>query len=363
MNSVRQIIEAKSWRLSSERIERVIRLVEKFQAQCLSSDSQLLDITLYPGYFTTLVFELKFLAEAGKQENTPTLFYAKVATLPKKWEQRWRERIKYEYDSTETVYELFKESEFCETVKPVAYFAEEAGFVMAEMHGERLDKMLTSAMRPLISASPDTMLHAMHESGRWIRAFQTKMPSDDNPMFTAIELEQRLDKFLKSVADETKGTLPHHFIADLTQRAQQALSDFSPSDFERTAKHNDYAPWNMMYGDKGIIAFDFADCEFDSKFYDVYHFTRAINSFKLKPIKNRAIIEQSKASFLEGYGTPLAIDAPTRLYFNIYFSIERVQMLLRGRRHNTGLVGALKNLSQRRHLNWYLKELSRLARL
>lgn len=356
MRDLKQLITNKKWDLAPRIEAKLVSLLEKFHKNYLEQGTQLQDIVLYPGYFTTIVFKLVY-----SNNNSTKIYYAKLANMPKKWEEKSRERLMYEFQCTKGVHELFNGSDYCETVKAVAHFEEEAGFIMEEMTGKRLDELLIECMRPFSSASTDRLYQGMKSTGRWISEFQLKMPGSDKKRFERNELEQRISNYLKIVADETEGTLPYHLIDKLESKTQLCLDGFANQDFEIVAKHNDYAPWNMMLGKKGIIAFDFADCEFDSKFYDVYHFTRALNSFKLKPIKRDKIIENSKEAFLQGYGLDLPLNHPTRIYFNIYFSIERIQMLLRARMRNTGVVGKLKNVYQKRHLNWYLKELESMA--
>lgn len=356
MSELKNLITSKKWNLAPRIEAKFLSLLEEFHRDHLEAGSQLQDIILYPGYFTTIVFKLIY------QNNSATkVYYAKLANMPIEWEEKSRERLMYEFQCTKGVHELFKDSDYCETVKPVAHFEDEAGFIMEEMVGKRLDELMVECMRPFSSASTDKLYQGMRDTGRWIAEFQQKMPGSEKKYFAREELEQRISRYLKTVADETDGTLPHHLIDKLETKTRLCLDDFSESDFEIVAKHNDYAPWNMMIGKKGIIAFDFADCEFDSKYYDVYHFTRALNSFKLKPLKRDKIIESSKDAFLQGYGLDLPLNHPTRIYFNIFFSIERIQMLLRARNRNSGLVGTLKNLYQKRHLKWYLKELESMA--
>jgi len=179
--------------------------------------------------------------------------------------------------------------------------------------------------------------------------------------FTAAQLEQRIEQYIEKVAIEKSDIVPPKLAEKLTTKTSETLQNFNSEDFIITAKHNDYAPWNLMQGENAIIGFDYADVEFDSRYYDVYHFTRAINTFKLKPIKKLSVIEECKSAFLEGYGLNIPLDHPTRIYFNIFFSLERVQMLLRARKRNTGIVGRLKTISQKRHLKWYLNELERMV--
>jgi len=357
MNRLKKIVSSKNWNLDSDTFARLDSVVHQLLNSFLLQSSDIIEIEQFSSYFVTHVYKLT-LSHNENREN----IYIKLAYLPPEHEERQRGRIKFEYDSTKQVYELFLKNTYGTSVEPVAYYKQEAAFAMHEMQGERLDNILIARMRPFNSKSVPLLEESMNGAGKWLREFQTSMPVIGNSHTNEKELEERISIYLKKVSDETGTLINSNLVTSLENKAHKLVSEFAEVDFERKAKHNDYAPWNLMFFDSQIVGFDFADCEMDSKFYDLYYFNRALNSFKLKPIKKLSLIEASKQCFIDGYGLDLAFDHPTRQYFNLFFALERVQMLLRARKRNTGFVGKLKTLSQKRHLNWYLKELNKLAR-
>ncbi|MFT6733280.1 MAG: tRNA A-37 threonylcarbamoyl transferase component Bud32 [Polaribacter sp.] len=357
MNNLKNIISSKSWSLESNTFARLDSVVKKILYELVLNETDITDIEQFSSYFVTHVYKLTVTLKDSDKN-----IYIKLAYLPPEFEKRQRGRIKFEYDSTKQVYDLFLETEYGTSVEPIGYFDDEAAFAMHEMQGERLDNILIDRMRPFSSKSINLLEDSMNGAGRWLKTFQQSMPVIENEYTKEKELEKRVSIYLKKVSDETGSLIKSDLVNALENKAHKLVSDFSESDFQRKAKHNDYAPWNLMFHNNQIVGFDFADCEMDSKFYDLYYFNRALNSFKLKPIKKHSLIELSKKYFFEGYGNTIDIDHPTRQYFNLLFALERVQMLLRARKRNTGIVGKLKTLSQRRHLNWYLNELKELAR-
>jgi len=362
MNKLKNIISSKSWKLDSDTFARLDSIVYQLLNEFSVQENDIINIEQFSSYFVTHVYKLTILLN----QNTKNI-YIKLAYLPPEFEERQRGRIKFEYDSTKQVYDLFLDISYGTSVEPIAYFEDEAAFAMHEMQGDRLDNILIERMKPLNSKTITLLEESMSGAGKWLKEFQTSMPIVGNTHTNESELEERISVYLKKVADETGKLINSKLVTALENKAHKLVSEFSKQDFERKAKHNDYAPWNLMFHNQQIVGFDFADCEMDSKFYDLYYFNRALNSFKLKPIKKRSLIELSKQCFIDGYGSGSAVEElgsehPTRQYFNLFFALERVQMLLRARKRNTGIVGKLKTLSQKRHLNWYLKELKALAR-
>ena len=357
MKNLKKIISNKSWSLESGTYSRLNSVIDKILSSFSLIDSNILDIEQFSSYFVTHVYKLTLSFNNSKKN-----VYIKLAYLPPEHEVRQRGRIKFEYDSTKQVYDLFLQNDYGTSVEPIDYYEEEAAFAMHEMQGERLDNILIDRMRPFNSKPIKLLEESMSGAGLWLKEFQNAMPIEGETHTNRAELEERISIYLKKVADETGALIKPELVKALENKAHALITDFTESDFERRAKHNDYAPWNLMFHEKQIVGFDFADCEMDSKYYDIYYFNRALNSFKMKPIKKLALIELSKECFFDGYGNDIVVDHPTRQYFNLFFALERVQMLLRARKRNTGIVGKLKTISQRRHLNWYLKELKSLAR-
>ena len=362
MNKLKELISSKKWKLDKATYQRLDSVVQNLLNKLQISEGCLNDIEQFSSYFVTHVYKLSLSINEGNKN-----IYIKLAYLPKEYEERQRGRIKFEYDSTKQVYDLFLKNSYGTSVEPIDYFEDEAAFAMHEMQGDRLDKLLIERMKPFNSKSVTLLEESMNGAGKWLKEFQVAMPIVGNTHTNEKELEERISTYLKKVSDETGTLLDSRLVTSLEKKAHNLVSEFSKRDFERKAKHNDYAPWNLMFHNHQIVGFDFADCEMDSKFYDLYYFNRALNSFKLKPIKKRSIIELSKQCFIDGYGSDsdvstFGVEHPTRQYFNLFFALERVQMLLRARKRNSGVIGTLKTISQKRHLNWYLKELKCLAR-
>ncbi|PHS17566.1 MAG: hypothetical protein COA86_09775 [Kangiella sp.] len=362
MKQLKKIIANKSWKLDSDTFARLDSVVYQILNEFSVKELDIVDIEQFSSYFVTHVYKLTLSLNSNNKN-----IYIKLAYLPPEHEVRQRGRIKFEYDSTKQVFDLFLDINYGTSVEPIAYFEEEAAFAMHEMQGDRLDNILIERMKPFNSKSISLLEESMNGAGKWLKEFQASMPIIGNTHTNEKDLEERISVYLKKVSDETGKLIDSKLVTALENKAHMLVSNFSEKDFERKAKHNDYAPWNLMFHNQQIVGFDFADCEMDSKFYDLYYFNRALNSFKLKPIKKLSLIELSKQCFIDGYGSDSSVndfdvEHPTRQYFNLFFALERVQMLLRARKRNVGMVGKLKTLSQRRHLNWYLKELKALAR-
>lgn len=357
MNNVEAIIANKKWSIDSETKGRLISLVKQFISDH-TNQLELIDIVQFSSYFVTHVYKL--VCRSGDDDVN---FYAKFAYLPKGHEKRQRERIRYEYDYTVKVFNVFEKIKNFDSVKAVNFFENEGAFVMAEMPGCRFDEMLISCMKPFSKADTNELYQSMHAAGMWLSIFQKKMPIKGQKIFTSNQLQERIEIYFKKVESLDSKIISVNLKQKLVEQTRIVLSKFTKDDFMMSAKHNDFAPWNLMKSNRSIIGFDYADVEYDSVYYDVYHFTRALNTFKLKPVKKIEVIENCKQQFLAGFGLDIPLDHPTRIYFNIFFSLERVQMLLRAKIRNTGVVGKLKTLSHKRHMRWYLAELKRMSEL
>jgi len=356
MKKAKEIVSKKRWKVDKETRNRLLSLVDKFFAARIDASLELIDIEQFSSYFVTHVYKLVCL-----RNGEPVNYFAKFAYLPKGHIKRQRDRIKYEFDYTKIAFELFDKCDNFDSVEPLDYFPEEAAFVMAEMQGTRLDKLLISAMRTISNRDNSLLYKTMNDAGAWLKTFQDRMPSAANPSLNYSTFENRVNQYIEKIAILDPNLISKEFSCKLLNRTRSLLNDFDANDFLCVTKHNDFAPWNLMLGQSGIIGFDYADCEFDSKYYDLYHFTRALNTFKFKLIKKDNVIDECKQYFLNGYGFNPSTQHPTELYFNLFFSLERLHMLLRARLRNNGFVGTLKTLSQKRYFNWYVKELQKLA--
>jgi len=358
MSQFEQIIKNKSWEISKEAKSRLSSLVEKFLSDECNSQYQLIDIEQFSSYFVTHVYKL-VLKKNGRKIN----YFAKLAYLPKEFEKRQRERIKYEFDYTQLAFDAFKKSEKFSSVEPVVYYESEAAFVMKEMHGERLDELLIKSMKSFSSRHDKELFISMRNAGCWLKYFQQNMPAGDKDSLDSTFLENRVIAYIERINGIDSEVLSTDFSTRLIDKTKLLLDEFSTQDFVGVTKHNDFAPWNLMKSGSGIIGFDYADCEFDSKYYDVYHYVRALKSFNFKLIKNTNTINECQNQFLEGYGLNFNSEHPTKSYFDIFFSLERINMLMRARVRNKGLVGQLKTISQRRHFNAYIGELKQIVNM
>jgi len=357
MNVVEDIISKKKWIVSTQVKDRLMSMIRQFNKDQTEEGYLFYDIEQFSSYFVTYVYKIIY-----RKEKESVSYYVKLAALSDGFETRQRERIKYEYDYTVKVANIFKEFDQFSSVLPIAYFEDEAAFIMEEMSGERLDTMIVSSMKIFPRKPPQKLYQSMFNAGKWLKLFQDNMPFEGDNLYTKINLKKRIDVRLDKVEDESPNVISVALANKIRDKSNFLIDNFRTSDLEKTAKHNDFAPWNLMGTPDGMTGFDFADCEFDSKFYDVSHFMRAVNSFKLKPIKNVRIIDKCKECFLEGYGLDLEDSVSLQHYFNLFFSLERVQMLLRQKNRHAGLVGLLRTFFIERHIRWYLKEIIDLTK-
>lgn len=289
-------------------------------------------------------------------------YYVKLAWLIEVHEKRLRLRNRHEYESTLKVYQLFKGDPVHITVQPLAYYAEEVGFIMAEINGIRLDKVLLRAMNPLSSQTKPGLFQAMTEAGRWLAEFQKKLLVDSEKKYSQTDLESRLDDVLANISKKDQKIIGSQSIDQLKTLARRTLDNFTSEDFLGAAKHNDFAPWNLNLTSEGIAVFDFADMGVDLNFYDACYFLRATNSFKSKVIKSDQVIEQCAYSFMQGFGRSLSQEHPVKIYFDILFSVQNIVSLDRARQRSKGFVGQLKGISNRVHARRCLKEIKLLLK-
>ncbi len=147
------------------------------------------------------------------------------------------------------------------------------------------------------------LLGHMAESGRLLSHFQ-RIPVDRHPAAEKATAEGIILRYEKQLLRHLRICQKAGFPEGLVRRIQRAVFDRleSQSPFpSMTLQHSDFAPWNLMIGDRHLYLADFQNFTTGFSSYDAAFFHCALDLlFRYRTI-DRALLSQMQSVFLEAY--------------------------------------------------------------
>jgi len=295
-------------------LENVRSAANKFFSEFYES-KYVFEIIPIKGYLTTNVYKIDVQVNGSKMS-----FFVKESSDLNN--DKFNGFIKNEYLNTKHVSDEFVINEELKTVIPIKYYDDHNLFFMNAIKGQRLDVV----MKNLVYFKKNKkFIHVINLCRQWLFKFHA-IDSIDNyeaKTFKKSEinkLEFIKNRSLKNIEKENYAELllMYEKASDLLESLEVSVCDFS-------YKHNDYAPWNIMFDGEKITVYDFADIKIDYKYYDLMYFIHSIEKlFRYYPFKN-SVISTVKSEMTKG----LDIKEDVLKYYSMYFYLQDIELYLR----------------------------------
>jgi len=223
---------------------------------------------------------------------------AKVYRPGKCGAQKVKELARTERENIEHAYGIFSKKKLDGVPRPIGDFAELGAVVTQKFSGMPLQSIIMKAALLPGFADHGTLTNAATMAGEWLRSFH-KATLDMPEPFDAAKLMHELERLCVSCKGEG---LDDQAIRVILAGAKKSLSGLKKT-LPSSAVLNDFAPLNIVIGEKGISVCDFAKMETrGSSLHDAAHFLASVEALEKYPFCNRNITMEVQQSFIEAYG-------------------------------------------------------------
>ena len=253
----------------------------------LGADSGVRSARYVTGRHRAFVFEI--VAEPSGQ-----IYFLKLAA------EQYPDNFPYlaqEAKNTSRVFEALGRDNNLRSVEPIAYFSELHCLVIAGSPGERLDRIILQAGKRIGSRRAFSIAEEYCVlAAQWLAAFQkaVELPGTEEGL-SRQTFVARAERELVSLNLGDPGRFGETFCRRVRTRLLTLLDSFQDADFVSKARHNDFAPWNMLCLDDGICVFDYADLKGGARCEDAQQFLDAMsvlsNRFPISKDKIRRLTE------------------------------------------------------------------------
>ncbi len=212
-------------------------------------------------------------------------------------------------------------------VRPIAYLPDWPALVTEEARGPTLQALISRGTRRWLGSPSGPELESVCEmAGKWLRHSQSETAEASRRFETAATLEYCQIR-VQQIRQTDGALLPADFSSGL-QRAVERLAARLPADgHARSARHNDYAPHNIIVTGDGLRVLDFTMCDTGETCYDPANFWERLQTLKLDPLRSRRQLDELQSAFLSGYGDPEATQAPGFTIARIQYRLARMATL------------------------------------
>lgn len=264
------------------------------------------------------------------------------------------EYVRGEATKTSDVHRAMSGSARFLTAEPAAYYEDLGCFVLRGARGTRLDALIMKSARlPADRAAFGAARQYCSLAAGWLSCFQERMSSTVSVHTTTIEaLLARAEREVVVLNLSAPGEVSDARCRTLRNRFSDLLSHFEPDDFLVTARHNDFAPWNVLCAADSVCVIDFADLSEGCRYFDAYQFLDAMDVLSHKPLTRSASIAKLRDTFIHESSLVAAASGAASAYFDLLCRLIRTNAVLNNAR--TGFPFSLRN---RRLLRRYLVEL------
>ena len=275
------------------------------------------------GYFTTRVYRLHIYQNYSHAE---TYYIKESGDLDF---QQFNDFVKQEYQNTRHIYQRFKSNTKLAVTCPITYSANHNAFAIKQIEGERVDRLLHEFLKSRVDGKKVEQLLDLVVD--WLDRFQEIDFDTGNNLLNFRERESKKMEVLKSRIYRNVPKRDKHRFTNIFETMEEMISKLEVNHQSSVIKHNDFAPWNMIYDGTKLTVFDFADCSFDYPLYDKYFFIHS-----LQKIARKKPLSQSRIKAWQNYlKIKWGIGDDILNYYKSYFNLQDIEFLLRCIRGNS----------------------------
>jgi len=268
------------------------------------------------GYLTTNVYKLLINIESKN-----TIKYIKESSDLNN--DKFNRYIEDEFNNTKYIFEAFNQLGKVSVVKPIVYFADHKLFFMDEIEGKRLDKVIINLV---FFRKRQHLLRIINLCKNWLTEFQGINCQDYHALkkFDFYESEREKIKHLHMRSLENCEKENVDSINYVFNKAYDLVYNLKITQTDISYKHNDFAPWNILFDGKSITVYDFADVNVDFKYYDLMYFVHSLSKLTKKIPFSNGVFDIIRYEMLKDTG----ISQETENYYSIYFYLQDIAFLL-----------------------------------
>lgn len=342
-------------------VERVVTLLERprveaalarVQQQFAADDRHIIGARYITGRRRAFVFEIQTRSGLDCQS-----YFMKIAVRA---DDEVIEYVNGEANNTYIVQHAMNNRVTLGVAEPIAFYEDLACLVLKGNPGQRLDELIVSCCRGARNSNQMKAVQQYCElAADWLTEFQAKVEIPDSAKRTTVDaLRARVERELIVLNLASENRITERQCRALRDTVDSLLADFAPGDFETSARHNDFAPWNVLCNDGEVCVIDYADLKEGCAYFDAYQFVDAMHvlSHKLTVISSRVLL--LKQHFIEHCAAiqraPPAVDR----YFRLLQKLIRVNAVF-----NNSSVRFPYSLRNKYLLNRYLRSIDNDVRV
>ena len=295
-----------------------------------------------------LVFELRTADGNGRTDSWFLKFGVSL-------DESCVDYVNTEARNTLHVHRQMKESPDFLTSELAVQYEDLACFVLRSFPGTRLDRLITEAARPRspMSAAEEARQYCML-AGRWLSHFQEKVDPGRHEPMTPERFLARIEREVIVVNEAAPPVLSEAECRAIRAKAWALIRTFQPRDFRTSARHSDFAPWNVLCHDGRVCVIDYADLAQGSCYFDAWQFIDSMQVLGNRVLTRRSRVDLLKEVFarecgLVGEGSPAVAE-----YFSLLCKLIRMNAVLNNSRWDFPY-----SIRNRRLLRRYAAELRR----
>lgn len=295
-------------------LENVTSAANKFFSEIYESE-YVFKIIPIKGYLTTNVYKIDV-----QIDDVKVSYFVKESSRLNN--DKFNGFIKNEYLNTKYVSDKFVTNENLNTVMPIKYYADHNLFFMHEIKGQRLDLVIKKFV---YFQKHKQFIFIVNLCRQWLLAFHAIEPIENHVKDTFKNSEMGKIEFIKNRSFINIKENDRAELLLMYDKIEKLLNSLEISEYDFAYKHNDFAPWNIMFDDVKITTYDFSDIKIDCKYYDLIYFIHSIEKlFRYYPFKKR-IISLTKSEMMKG----LDIKEDVMKYYFMFFYLQDIESYLR----------------------------------
>ncbi len=239
-----------------------------------------------------------------------------------------REGIRREYDSTAKVFRMFDSSLQFYAPRPIRFIHEKSALILEEVAGIRLDRLILSKLRFHVRPEDINIVRKYCVlCARWLLEFQSGFSDNNNGLIDLVELEERISREMNRICD-LKFQLDSTFKDRIKKFTREILDEFEENDLKTVAKHNDFAPWNVIVGDNSIGVLDYTNFKYDSRYYDICYFYESLGTFRERFMIKGENISIVQENILNQFSPGFNEEHKYFLYFRVLYLLQRIRTII-----------------------------------
>lgn len=322
---------------------RVEAALVRLEKQVGSEGRRIVGVRYISGRRRAFVFEIQTQGESITQS-----YFMKIGVRA---DDELVEYVRGEANNTYAVHSAMSDAGPFGVTEPIAFHEDLACFVLKGSVGERLDELIVSCSKGTRNTRQmQTTRQYCELAGRWLTEFQARVELPNIPERTTVEaLLSRVERELVVLNLGAANRFSEKQCHTLRNTMISLLGAFVPNDFDTGARHNDFAPWNILCSAGEICVIDFADLTDGCKYFDAFQFVDAMHVLSNKLMVNSQVILTLKRDFIENCAVIQKASPAAEQYFRLLQKLIRVNAVLNN--SNTQFPYSLKN---RYLLNRYL---------